>query len=1265
MRWGIVVAGIAGLVIAVSVFSNVRAAEVTPTGQGGEWSVDDLDATPNKWHTYKGVLEPKYSPSSRSQGLSVESLQTVTHERPYFIDKTKPTITRIAPPPSDSNLDPNNLRIIYEITDNSGGSGLSLFEQGGTNASISTTVVSPARYVESTALKFEGEKKTLVYDIASSSLTKDEKIVVTIKAKDLAGNEATLTEEFGYKPNEEIGELLTGAPCEYLAGTKIAWVVTDPDNKIFTKGKDRKAVYDFYGGSREVMDEIKLEVQGPASVDEKSVEFVSGTIAVIGRRNLYKKSFEITETNSAKNGDKITVKYEYPETISVFLNKVTDEFGGLYCHDNYYKGPPERCGSAALCQTENSFGAGPNIPPVISDSRIKGKSDYYVEEYIPLPTGEIKFDKQSEVLTFEIENTSDVDFNANQSFSTLYSNTGRTETVNFNEIKPYNFKFKNVKEGRYRLIAGILANAIFKGKNSSFHEIDKSYTAKNQPPQIINFNYDYQAEELTLQVTDRGTELHELRTALSVGGKPYPVNLDENGSMIITLPQGLKSIDVFFSVADLAGQTAEQGVTILGKEIYDFQGGITQNQTEEESGTTNSSVASQTASSQRQGYQPIGHLVNGKQQFIRCYKNYRYKYPTDGRQTICDDPSSYNRACISRDTRPDGRGGPKPIWTELKRVTYTQCDPPRWLDNFSPVISNFIVNADAANFTANISDSGGPLDSIRVNYTVREDANNNLIANVHNAAANGSYDGRGNVAANYDVDAEREIVKIVLSARDSSGNSATATKKVISPKSPPNIVFSHIAINDAIGSTLLFAEFQDRSGIDIPLTELSIDGAPCVSQLLSAGQGNSASYRDALKWVCRAQLNEGQHVFTAKGADGVGLVAQAQYPFDINYKPTITSLVLNDVNPEEAGVNVFSAQIIDLGKNVDVSGIELSIDGQLVPSTQYLFDPVSGQFNALGPIAISEGLHTAQLRVTDASGNSDTRSLPFGRINNLVVNDPGTGDLQLDRVSVWELQNANGDGLINPGELVRLFPSFINTGALPLTNLTITTNINVLGVNIESPAGSIASINTGQTVSLLDGFDLRIDADFLRREGLQEKIVPIEFLVRDESGRSWQFTSDILVREPRESYQVITQSTIEAGSTAVLSAANILPSVQINSPPAITPVVFDGPGRDVAYTGTLTPADSPIQSVTYSLDGGAAIEIFDVDAGGGVVGIPGRLGGVRGVGGGFGFGGGSVTGNTFSINLPNTSFGVHVLVVTLRTADGDIAIDTDTFTVGG
>ncbi len=1303
-------------------FALAAKTTLTNSAKGGEWLVDDLKGSEGQWHGYSSKLTPINDSGvgeiKKKPGANISP----SDEAEYFIDTKKPTITRIFP--DGNKLDPDNPQIIYEIDDGKKGSGFYYFD--GDEQSVLVTVNTPASYGKKQIIVKEGDiTKIRVIVSVDQYLLEGEEHKVDITATDRVGNVATKSESFTAKEVPESYQLIESilndpgfeidphatlrCRYNYPIGV-IGRVMAKEGNGAIVMGKSKSVTIRFTATSapfKDVLDGMTFSVDGPGihEVSDESSDEV--------------KIITLKAKADAKNGDTVTLRVTYPSEgegdFTVGVRNLPAEYADEY--EQAQNASPNDCPafirSKKIKRCENAskltglgsvcsvpFGAGyskrdgetPNIiheysssstvfhdgdhgsAAVLTDKTNTTSYKFGILNILPKPIGTFEYDNDKKELIYIVEATKKIDLDLGRTRAVLGSNVGYSASKRVTRKGDvYQFVFSDVEEGNYLIRADLYAFGAFdiEGILTSTHTINDFYEVEGEPPTISNFSYDYASKLLTIQVDDDATPVDQLSGILIVNGKSYEVTFNESGQATYPFPQPLDSVNLSLSVFDLTKKSKQQILGVLGTKEFD----------PEELGTETYNVLGGLPANS-QGYVGQGPVINGRQSFLYCPRaqqarsriSRRSATPIPpGRSGIqrdyfpinsgpCNGGQNLNNYCSASARRASARrtGGSRPGAQSRFRSGGSRCSPPRLLDRFSPIISNFVVDADISNFTASISDSGGPLDSIRVNYTVREDANNNLIANVSNASANGAYDGQGNVAATYLVDAEREIVEVILSARDSSGNSATATKKVITPKSPPNIVFSHVAINDAIGSTLLFAEFQDRSGIDIPLTELSIDGTPCASQLLSVGGGHSASRRSALKWVCRAQLNEGQHIFTAKGADGVGLVAQAQYPFDINYKPNITSLVLNDVNPEEGGVNVFSAEIVDLGKNVDVSGIELSIDGQLVPSSQYLFDLNSGQFNAVGPITISEGLHTAQLRVTDLSRNSDTRSLPFGRIANLVVNDPGTGDLQLDRVSVWELQNANGDGLINPGELVRLFPSFINTGVLPLTDLTITTKINVLGVNIESPTGNIVSINAGQSVSLLSGFDLRVDADFLRREGLQERIVPVEFLVTDGSGRSWQFVSDILVREPRESYQVVTQSTLVDGTTPVLSATNILPSISLNTPPTITPPFFDVAGLDVAYTGTLAPADSAITSVTYSLDGGAAIEIANVGGGGGGLGAP-RIGGD----GGFGFGGGGVTGNTFSISLPNTSFGVHVIVVTLKTADGDIAIDTDTFTVGG
>jgi len=804
----------------------------------------------------------------------------------------------------------------------------------------------------------------------------------------------------------------------------------------------------------------------------------------------------------------------------------------------------------------------------------------------------------------------------------------------------FGYRFEHITEGRYKVTANVSSDTLFNINGTTGAEVQLTgyYTVRAPPPTIRNFRYDYQKKQLLMAVDDVGTPLDRLFGNLTVDGNRYNVFFDSNGEASLPLPQPPTSAIASLQVFDLAVQRGSAYSSILGTTIYDPASPPEQTST------------SKSNTPRDPQYVPIGGMQHGRKQYRKnCNPYTSFRFPSQG-QSRGTDVLSFSRpvtfserlAAARRTARTILGYGADPAKLEdlerkllnnqlnvphLAGPSQSDCGQVVWMDKFAPNIRNFRVDPANGTFSALIDDNGGPLNTLNVGYSLYADRKAAAFISKQNVGKPEFNPRTGVLQGTFPVDPARERLKMLIGVADASSNHASAARTVTTPYAPPDIKLSHIPLDDAAGTVLLFAEMSDRSGVDGGLTSLSVDGVPCHATALAYGgylPGMNSSPVDK-KWFCRAILAEGDHIFTAKGSDMLGLTAQASHPFTLSYKPRISGFSINSSAPTTEKGSVFSAYIQDRGKDVGLSGIRLNIDGTPVPASQYVFDTKLGYFSADGPMAIAPGFHRALLDVTDSHGNVDQAMLSFSRGAGAVsVLAQGAGELRFDRISLWELQNSNGDGDANPGELVRLYFSFANTGRVVLKNLKITVAINDISVKIENPVFGIPAIQPGTVGTGLQGIDVRIASDILTRENLNQKTLPVDIQVTDGSGKNWQFAAGLVVRELRQSF---ANKTPQSLSTPAAPAANIMPSLVINNP--VSGVVFKT-GIDT-MTGTFDPTDSTVASFTATLDGNP---VTVQDMGGGIF-------------------------NIFTFLLPD---GPHVLTVTLTTADGDSVTRTVAFT---
>jgi hypothetical protein len=167
------------------------------------------------------------------------------------------------------------------------------------------------------------------------------------------------------------------------------------------------------------------------------------------------------------------------------------------------------------------------------------------------------------------------------------------------------------------------------------------------------------------------------------------------------------------------------------------------------------------------------------------------------------------------------------------------------------------------------------------------------------------------------------------------------------------------------------------------------------------------------------------------------------------------------------------------------------------------YDAASGYFSVDGPLALADGPHVAKITATDRHGNQASDSLRFTRAMEIAtpVQSDGTG-MAIDGLSLMELEDHNGDGRANPGELVRLFISLRNgTGHdLSCTGRLSSEDPDIV---VETESVTYGTMEPGSTRVPMKGFDLRIGSDVLAKTISDPYEAYFDLTLDGDEGEEW------------------------------------------------------------------------------------------------------------------------------------------------------------------
>jgi len=975
-----------------------------------------------------------------------------------------------------------------------------------------------------------------------------------------------------------------------------------------------------------VLDKLRVTTDGPIRADA----LPAGGDSV---------PYRITGLSGAKRSwVSATVRFQFPDHLMVDYRIPRHNGQPHACPDNVVDwsitrqiitgidGKPRSVPS--LVQRQSALPAGTTVERVIpGDSQGALAYTYQVVRGAATPAGKFVYDASRRQLRYEVASSDGTPLSLTGSSAKLSARRAAIRHAGLSLTDgAYQYRFANVLEGWHAIDAQVALHGFHVDPAS--HVASSTLTlkgetlAKGSPPVISRLDYDYGRQALLVQVRDEGTPSGRLDVHLFVGGAAIPLLLDDKGRAEIPLPQQRTKFPVRIAATDLAFQTTLRESTIFGLDLY--------------SGTQGPLVISEHHHSDAHvpfGAEALGKIKDGKIAYREiCPKTTcppgagqgvggKPQTPRPGQKRgqmssggasrstttgtggisglISEEYQGYLRKkyqALPKRARDDmilreavaimmgGTGSKRPghrpptpsagVPLPQCTVQYINCGPVKYTDMTPPEIHDLAIAPGQDGFTARISDPSTPLDQLIIDYHVSASSGDiTRYSRRH-------FDSRtGKLSVSFPADPLRESTYVTLSARDPDRNSANADQRLVTAK-PPEIQVRTWPAPDAQHSVGLFADVWDASGIDKDLTRLSLDGVPCAAVYLHGGfSKGERGFGERGAWYCRIEATEGSHRFSASATDMYGATASASTGFGQVYPPVISDFRLLAKDPAASGITVLGARITDAGGDLARSGLSLGIDGAGVDD--FYFDPVTGSFGLDGPLTLKPGFHQAILSATDRGGHSASARLDFAFAGS-ELSASVAGNLLLNPITVFELANGNGDGLANPGELIRLFFTLTNNGKADLHDLELRVTIDDPGVRLEHDRFTVSALPAGGSASNTDHIDLRIDADLLSREGLELKALPVLLDVTDARGRQWRLQGSLTVYQQR----------------AVFSAGHVgpLPGIAILNPSAgqrfdfgaLNPAV-----GQVTVQGRFTTGDAPLQSLALEAKNASGAVFFE------------------------------------------------------------------------
>ncbi len=739
------------------------------------------------------------------------------------------------------------------------------------------------------------------------------------------------------------------------------------------------------------------------------------------------------------------------------------------------------------------------------------------------------------------------------------------------------------------------------------------------PPRIESFRYDRENECLRATVSDRGTALDELVLRLSVSGAgELSSGLDpDTGSMRSSFPLPLGVQTARLEVTDLAGQTASATCRVLGftPEAHSVEGRESEYPaTIKEGGTSGSRRPSSNPSNRRVSRQYRGVYKNGKEAvtecirttlpvtrehpLTRCMKRAWALYGTvsrpagaagstlkvTGRVPLSRNPALERAEAECREKYPPGTGH---RWTHEPAVECWSS----WIDTLPPRIRDVAFLTSGRRVSAVIDDHGMPLSQIHVDYLVEPAP---LARPHHRTTRPFTFDtDTGLFLGDTTLGRENELFKVEIKATDAAGNWSRSWLDVAAPVRPPDLTLD---VPERGAAAFPMGSCFDGSGVDHRKTRAWLDGRRTTPVGIRYGQGGDPDRVDL-----GPVTEEGPHVVRLEVSDFVGLSSEASAAFEVILPPEIERFRHLPASLQNAGGPAFSAMIRDRGGDLDLRGIGLTVGDDPMDPDRFYYDPQTGYFAADGPLNLEPGVHRARLTAVDAHGHSDEAFLRFVPGERVAVPDRKTGELAIEEVTLWELQDHNGDGRANPGETIRLFVSLTHHGTGRLTEVSGRLESLEPDIPVEEGLVTYGVLEAGETLTPMRGFDIRIDEGFLDTRPAEPYEARFALEAASSGGRSRLL--DFLLPVYRPTIPVSVAPSQRPRAAAVADDPTD-PSDPDPAAPAISEVTVtldalpvNTEWTEIEVTGTAASSASTIEEMLVRVNGTEHAAAWDPAAG--------------------------------------------------------------------
>jgi hypothetical protein len=429
--------------------------------------------------------------------------------------------------------------------------------------------------------------------------------------------------------------------------------------------------------------------------------------------------------------------------------------------------------------------------------------------------------------------------------------------------------------------------------------------------------------------------------------------------------------------------------------------------------------------------------------------------------------------------------------------------------------------------TASIHDHGMPLSELKINLTAKTDSTRNIAGWKHHLHSTGSRPPftfqNGILTSQFVPPSRGEFFVFEIIAEDKAGNRNRVVVDVMMPREPPEV--SLVAETQQTGhvirrhgeqaSAYMTAEAKDDSQIVVEQTTLWLDDQvlrPCIMYSHTKEAGWRSLFNFKASYV--AGVEEGSHLARFRATDATGLWAETVANFDFQLAPVISNFKTMPDAVRKIGGPALTAMVIDRGGDLDISGMALTIDGQPVDATSLFYDAASGYFSVDGPLELAEGLHVANITATDSHGNQARDSLRFTRAMEISTPFQSSGQgLVIDGLTLMELEDHNGDGRANPGELVRLFIALRNDTGDDLSCIGRLSSEDP-DIAVETESVNYGTMEAGNTLLPMQGFELRIGSDVLTKTISDPYEAYLGLTLDCDGGQEWHLPLTIPIHQP-------------------------------------------------------------------------------------------------------------------------------------------------------